>query len=134
MIQKQTVSVVKGINCIYIPTSNIKKSATWYMENLNLVLLIDVNEESTQAQLKITPEQSIFLIKTPEKFNLTYKEIDGHEQCLLTLEVTNINDLHEKLRNNLDDIEEIQDHNECGSSFYIKDPDGNKIDIWGGWG
>ncbi|MBS4201161.1 VOC family protein [Bacillus sp. FJAT-49732] len=133
MVQQQTVSYVKGINCIYLPVSNIHESAKWYTENLHLELLKEVHEHSTQAQLKISSEQTIFLIKVATTFNLTYFEVDGNEQCVLTLEVPNIKQLHEKLRANLIEVEDIQDNQGCGLTFAIKDPDGNKIDIWGGW-
>ncbi|MFD1739741.1 VOC family protein [Bacillus salitolerans] len=128
------VSYVKAINTIYLPVSDIVKSTDWYVNNLHLELLNKVNAESTQAQLKICLGQTIFLIKTAEKRNLTFVEVDGHEQCILTLEVTNIKEFHEGLKRNLVDVEDIQDNGECGLSFYVKDPDGNKIDIWGGWG
>ncbi|MFE7065116.1 VOC family protein [Sutcliffiella sp. NPDC057660] len=130
MIQQQTK--VKGINCIYLPATDIREAANWYINNLNLELLNEVNETSTQAQLKINSHQTIFLIKTENSHNLTYTEVEGHEQCIITLEVTNIYELHEKLKdNNL--IGEIIDNDECGLSFFVKDPDGNLIEIWGGW-
>jgi len=133
MIQQQTISYVKGINCIYLPVSNIQESAKWYVENLHLELLKEVHEHSTQAQLKISSEQTIFLIKVANIFNLTYFEVDGNEQCVLTLEVSNIQQLHEKLRSNSIEIDDFEDNDGCGLSFKIKDPDGNMIDIWGGW-
>ncbi|MCJ8007096.1 VOC family protein [Lederbergia wuyishanensis] len=133
MVQQQTISYVKGINCIYLPVSNIQESAKWYVENLHLELLKEVHEHSTQAQLKISSEQTIFLIKVANIFNLTYFEVDGNEQCVLTLEVSNIQQLHEKLRSNSIEIDDIEDNDGCGLSFKIKDPDGNMIDIWGGW-
>lgn len=129
-----TVSTyVKGINCIYVPVSRVKESAEWYSRNLGLPILNEVNEDSTQAQLKICGNQSIFLIKTSEKTNLTYTEVNGHEQCILTLEVNDIKELYEHLKKNGAPVEEILDNAECGLSFYVKDPDGNKIDLWGGW-
>lgn len=45
----------------------------------------------------------------------------------MTLEVSNIYVLHEKLREN-NRIGDIEDNNECGRSFNVKDPDGNLID------
>lgn len=134
MMNQKTAANVKGINCVYLPASNLIKSADWYVNNLGLVLLNEITDDSTQAQLQISAEQFIFLIKTEKKSNLTFVEVDGNEQCILTLEVLDIKALHEQLRSNLVEMEEVQNNNECGLSFSVKDPDGNKIDIWGGWG
>lgn len=130
---QQTEAFVKGINCVYLPASDIRMSAEWYVQNLGLELLNKLDEESTQAQLRISPGQNIFLIKTEKSSNLTYIEIEGHEQCVLTLEVSNIRDLYEKLKSKNINVTEMEDNLECGLNFYVEDPDGNKLDIWGGW-
>lgn len=133
MKQEASSPTVVGINCIYIPASNIKRSADWYVNNLHLTLLNEVNESSKQAQLQINREQQLFLIKTKENLNLNYQEVDGNRQCFLTLEVTNIEELHKQLADCGVTVEEIQDQGDCGINFYLEDPDGNLIDIWGGW-
>lgn len=133
MKQKEAPPMVVGINCIYIPATNIKESADWYVNNLQLTLLNEVDESSKQAQLRITSEQTLFLIKTKEQMNLNYQEIDGNEQCFLTLEVSNIRKFHQQLVNNEVEVLDIQDNGDCGLNIFIKDPDGNLIDIWGGW-
>ncbi|CAG9623646.1 VOC family protein [Sutcliffiella rhizosphaerae] len=125
--------VMKGINCIYLPVTNIEESTSWYQRILRLERMNDITSESTQAQFRITPDQSIFLIKTAEKVNLTYTEIDGNEQCILTLAVSNIRELYEEIKAMESDISSIEDNGACGLSFYVKDPDGNKIELWGGW-
>lgn len=130
MKQREAPSIVVGIHCIYIPVTNIKKSADWYVNNLHLTLIRAVDETSNHAQLKIASEQAIFLIKTKEQMNLNYQEIDGNEQCFLTIEVANIHKLHQQLVNNGVDVSGIQDNGDCGLNLYIKDPDGNLIDIW----
>lgn len=122
---------VKRIETIYLPTTNTAKSANWYMSNFNLTLLRPVNDD--QAQLGLESGQSLFLIRTKEATNLTFDEINGSEQCVMTLEVTNLTDLHKRLREQGVSVTDIEDHDDCGMNFYVYDPTGNKIDIWGGW-
>lgn len=125
------VSIIKGINCIYIPTTNIKTAVKWYVNTLGLDLIGPVKEN--QAQLRIPHGTSIFLIKTPKPTNLNYIEISGTEQSALTLEVYDIHNLFNKMKNNGTFVSHIEDNGSCGLSFYTYDPDGNKLDIWGGW-
>ncbi|WP_152393039.1 VOC family protein [Paenibacillus guangzhouensis] len=125
------MSIVKEINCIYIPTTDTEESAQWYVHNLGLELMRSVHEN--QAQLRITSGQAIFLIKTPEKTNLNYIQIGGTEQCALTLEVNDFHGLSSRMKNNGAKVSEIEDNGGCGLNFYAYDPDGNKLDIWGGW-
>lgn len=132
MKKTEVLSTVVGINCIYIPVTDVKKSADWYVNHLHLTLLQDVNEDSKHAQLNIVSEHAIFLIKTKDQTNLNYDEIDGNVQCFLTLEVADIHKLHDQLVNDGVDVLDIEDNGDCGLNFYISDPDGNLIDIWGG--
>lgn len=124
-------SIVKEINCIYIPTTDTEESAQWYVHNLGLELMSPVHEN--QAQLRIPSGQAIFLIKTPEQTKLNYIEIGGTEQCALTLEVNEFHELYSQMKNNGAKVSEIEDNGGCGLNFYAYDPDGNKLDIWGGW-
>lgn len=125
------MGIVKEINCIYIPVMDTEKTAKWYMDNLGLKLMRPVHEY--QAQLRISSSQSIFLIKTPEQTTLNYMQIGGLEQCALTLEVNDFHGLYSRMKNNGTSVSEIENNGDCGFNFYAYDPDGNKLDIWGGW-
>jgi len=125
------MSIVKEINCIYIPTTDTEESAQWYVNNLGLELTRPVHEN--QAQLRIPSGQAIFLIKTSQQTNLNYIQIGGTEQCALTLEVNDFHGLYRQMKNNGAKVSEIEDNEGCGLNFYAYDPDGNKLDIWGGW-
>jgi hypothetical protein len=125
------VEIVKEITCIYIPTTDTEKTAQWYMDNLGLKLMRPVHEY--QAQLRIPSGQAIFLIKTPERTNLNYIQIGGTEQCALTLEVNDFHGLYNRMKNNGTNVSDIEDNGGCGLNFYAYDPDGNMLDIWGGW-
>lgn len=127
----ETVSAVKRIECVYLPATNTEESALWYIDNLGLRLKRPVHEH--QAQLEISPKQSIFLIKSKEPQNANYTEINGTEQCILTMEVENFEVLYSKMKNNGVHISDIEDNGGCGLNFYAYDPAGNKIDIWSGW-
>ncbi|WP_199618241.1 VOC family protein [Paenibacillus alkalitolerans] len=127
----RTSTIVKRINCIYLPANNPEESAKWYTDHLDLKLLRPVNED--QAQLGISSEQAIFLIKPMEPGNLNYTEINGSEQCILTLQVDNLEELHSKMKQNGAHVTHIEDNGGCGRNFSAYDPAGNKIDLWGGW-
>lgn len=128
---KQSGTTVKRIDCVYLPATNTEVSAKWYMDYLGLSLKRPVHEH--QAQLAISPEQSIFLIKSKEPLNVNYTEINGTEQCILTMQVENFEELYSKMKQNGARISAIEDNGGCGLNFYAFDPAGNKIDIWGGW-
>lgn len=125
------VSIVKEINCIYLPTTNTEIAVKWYVETLGLELMGPVHEN--QAQLRIPSGTSIFLIRTPKPTTLNYIEINGTEQSVLTLNVYDIHSLFNKMKNNGTFVSPIEDNGSCGLNFYAYDPDGNKLDIWGGW-
>ncbi len=126
-----TMAIVKRIDCVYLPATNTEESAKWYVEFLGLKLLRPVHEH--QAQLGISPEQTIFLIKSKEPGNANYTEINGSEQCILTMEVENFEELYTRMRQNGARVTDIDDNAGCGLNFYSYDPAGNKIDLWSGW-
>ncbi|WP_216624458.1 VOC family protein [Paenibacillus foliorum] len=125
------MSVVKRIECVYLPATNTEESSKWYINHLGMKLLRAVDEN--QVQLGISPEQTIFLIKSKEPINVTYTEINGSEQCILTMEVGNFEELHSKMKMNGAHVTDIEDNGGCGRNFFAYDPAGNKIDIWSGW-
>lgn len=125
------MDIVKEINCIYIPTTDTEKTAQWYMDHLGLELRRPVDDN--QAQLHLPSGQAIFLIKTPVPTTLNYTQIGGTEQCALTLEVNDIHGLYRQMKNSGAHVSDIEDNGGCGLNFYAYDPDGNKLDIWGGW-
>ncbi len=125
------MAIVKTIQCVYLPANNTKQSAQWYVDHLGLKLLRDVDEN--QAQLGISPDQSIFLIRSKEPTNLTYTEIGGWEQCILTMEIENLEGLHVKMKTNGARVTDISNNGGCGCNFFTYDPAGNKIELWSGW-
>lgn len=122
---EQTTGVVKRIECVYLPATNTEDSANWYIGHLGLKLMRPVHEN--QAQLGIS------LIKSKEQGNVNYTEIGGSEQCILTMEVENFKELHNKMKQNGAHVTDIEDNAGCGHNFYAYDPAGNKIDLWSGW-
>lgn len=126
-----TMSVVKRIECVYLPATNTEESARWYVNHLDLKLKRPVDEN--QAQLGISAQQTIFLIKSKEPWNVNYTEINGSEQCIFTMEVEQFEELHSKMKQNGARVTDIADNGGCGRNFYAYDPAGNKIEIWSGW-
>lgn len=125
--------LVKRIETIYLPVSNPNKSAEWYVKHLGLKLLAPVEQHSTQAQLGLASNQSLFLIQTKDKTNANFIEVNGNEQCVLTFEVSNFEHLYKELKESGVNVTAIEDNADCGMNFYVYDLDRNKLDIWSGW-
>lgn len=126
-------SMVSGIQSVYLPVTNPKKSADWYVTHLSVKLLRPVDEKAQQAQLGFPQGQTLFLIQTSEKGNANFKEISGTIQCPITIQVADIHKFYNQLRDRGAIIDKLEDNGDCGLNFYLYDPDGNKLDIWGGW-
>ncbi|MFC5601779.1 VOC family protein [Sporosarcina koreensis] len=124
---------IKRIETIYLPVANPKASAEWYEKHLKVKAVGTLDPDANQAQLSLASSQSLFLIKSKERVNANFMEINGEEQCLLTLEVTDFHRLYEELQSSGASITVIEDNHECGENFYLYDLDGNKLDIWSGW-
>jgi Glyoxalase/Bleomycin resistance protein/Dioxygenase superfamily len=127
----RTKQIVKSIESIYIPVTNPEVSANWYQKYLSLELIRPVSEN--QGQLKVSENQTLFLIKTKEKTTLNFFEIGGDEMPVMTLEVNDLENLFKKFKNGNEKIDDIEDNDGCGLSFHAFDPDGNKLHIWAGW-
>lgn len=122
---------VKRIETVYLPVTNPQHSSEWYEAYLGLNLFQPAGEN--QAQLTCASGQSIFLIRTPERVNLTYHEVTGEAQCILTLEVEDFEALYHHMMDKGIKVSAIEDNGACGLNFFVFDPDGNKLDIWSGW-
>lgn len=127
----RTSTIIKRIDCVYLPATNTNESAKWFTDHLDLKLLRPVHED--QAQLGISPDQALFLIRSKEPGNANYTEVNGSEQCILTLEVENFEELYWKMKQDGAHVTDIEDNGGCGRNFYAYDPAGNKIDLWSGW-
>lgn len=130
-MQPHMRTAVKMIQAVYLPATDTQQSAAWYVKHLGLKLLRPVHEN--QAQLGIGAEQMIFLIKSQQPLTVNYTEIGGAEQCIMTFEVADFDEVHRSMKQNGARVTEIEDNAECGLNFYAYDPAGNKIDIWSGW-
>jgi predicted enzyme related to lactoylglutathione lyase len=126
-------TVAKRIECVYLPASNPCASADWYVRNLGLTLLRPVNPDSAQAQLQFPNKQTIFLIQTQHRQHANFVQTEGWEQCPLTIEVENLEEVYSAMSSGGVKVGPIEDNKGCGKSFYAYDPDGTKIDVWGGW-
>jgi hypothetical protein len=126
-------SVARRIECVYLPASNPYLSADWYVRNLGLTLLRPVNPDSAQAQLQFQNEQTIFLIRTQHRQHANFIQMEGWEQCPLTIEVENLEEVYRAMSAYGVKLEPIEDNKGCGKNFYAYDPNGTKIDVWGGW-
>src|SRR5713226_2988629 len=126
-------TVARRIECVYLPASSPSLSAEWYVRHLGLTLLRPVHPDSAQAQLQFPNEQTLFLIQTQHRQHANFVQSEGVEQCPLTLEVENLEAVYHAMSAGGVTVEPIQDNQGCGKNFYAYDPDGTKIDVWGGW-
>ena len=126
-------TVARRIECVYLPASSPSLSAEWYVRHLGLTLLRPVNPDSAQAQLQFPNEQTIFLIQTRHRQHANFVQSEGSEQCPLTIEVENLEAVYRAMSAGGAKVEPVQDNQGCGKNFYAYDPDGTKIDVWGGW-
>jgi len=103
------------------------------VQHLGLTLLRPVQPDFAQAQLQFPNAQTIFLIRTEHRQPANFVQSDGAEQCPLTIEVENLEEMHRAMSDAGVPVGPIQDNQGCGQDFYAYDPDGTKIDVWGGW-
>ena len=125
-------AAAKGIDCVYLPASDPRISAEWYVKYLGLTLKRAITNNE-QAQLRFKSGSTIFLIQTKDSRNLNYPNISGFEQCVMTIEIENFDETFETLRLAGQAKDQISDNGSCGKNFYAYDPDGNKIELWSGW-
>ena len=112
----RTSAIIKRIDCVYLPATNTNESAKWFIDHLDLKLLRPVHED--QAQLGISPDQTLFLIRSKEPVNANYTEVNGSEQCILTLEVKNFEELYWKMKQNGAHVTDIEDPLKRLSALY----------------
>lgn len=122
---------VKRVECVYIPVTHAEASARWYIEHFGMELLRPASTD--QAQLRISDDQTIFLIRTAERTTLNYTEVNGNEMSALTLEVEHLDELYRSMQEAGVRTDQLEDAGGCGRGFHAYDPDGNMLHVWGGW-
>lgn len=109
---------------IYIPVSDMEKSAEWYEENLGFKVAL---KDPLYYELSAENSVKIMLLPNEEHRNSQMIFSTG-EQPAYGFIVDNIEAIRKKLVNNNIRVGEMFDYQGLSFSFY--DLDGNKVELW----
>jgi predicted enzyme related to lactoylglutathione lyase len=121
----------KGLAVIQWPVKDLEKSLVWYQSILGVSLTFPYNPGDTAAWLNLG-NAGFGLVQTREVPVLNYKGMGGEWRPLVQFRVDDIHEVHRTLRSQGIEVSEIN-HGKGGDNFTIVDPDGNQINLWGGW-
>ncbi|MEI5907036.1 VOC family protein [Bacillus spongiae] len=113
----------------YIPVTDVKRSAEWYVTKLEAELSY---QDQDKAILNIA-NQSIFLVKSEEDQSANFVDDNGTEWFSLTFEVDGLKALqsiHARFSQQGIQVGEIENRGHVGRNFVFYDLDRNKFDVW----
>ncbi|MBD3920466.1 VOC family protein [Paenibacillus sp. PR3] len=110
---------------IYIPVSDVNRSGEWYAKHLGFQWN---PEPGHNIELRTTTGVWMFM-RTDYPLPVA---ADSARRPVFGLQVTDIHMLHRTLREQGLQVGAITE-DEGGSIFVLTVPDGNLIEIWGGW-
>jgi catechol-2,3-dioxygenase len=121
-------TIVNEVVQVYLPSTNIKRTVEWYKNVFGFQVIW---EDERSANLKLKHGPLLFIKKTSKKQPVqfeTYEEVSP----VISFKTSDIVRLHEKLKSEYQ-VGEINQYgegiNEPYKDFYIKDPDGNLIEV-----
>lgn len=126
MEQGERRARVTGIDGIYLPVANRKRSEDWYVTYLG----VDRREDYLLAG-----NQEIFLRERLGDETLTFRTNgwlgsgESYDMPVVCLRTSDIDGMHEQLRESGTRIGEIIVHS-WFKEFDFCDPDGNKLKVW----
>lgn len=112
---------------IYIPVSDLDKSAEWYEEHLGFRVTL---KDPLYYELSTENGIRIMLLPNGEHINSQLNFSDGENPAYGFI-VDDIDSIREKLISDNVKVGEMFDYQ--GRSFSFFDPDGNKIELWEVW-
>lgn len=123
MNQTETAAIVTSY--IYIPVSDVNRSGEWYTKHLGF----QWNPEPDHNIELWTSTGVWMFMRTdyplPNAADMARRPVFG-------LQVSDIQALHRTLQEQGQQVGALA-NDEGGSTFLLTDPDGNRIEIWGGW-
>jgi len=129
-------SLLKRIECAYLPVTDVVASAAWYEQVLGLTLRAPV-EPGKGAIMIMDSEQWLFLLPSPEGHPLHFMTTGWTEDSSLfemfpiCFETDDMQSLEASLRESGVWMEQgVRDEGGCGLQLSFKDPDGNKFQVW----
>ncbi|MGG4549716.1 VOC family protein [Rossellomorea marisflavi] len=117
------------IGTIYLPVTDINRSAKWYVRHLGAKL----NYQDDDKAILDLANQSVFLVKSGEGESANFTDHRGNERFSVTFEVDGLVEL-EALHGDFIslgmEVGAIEDRGHAGRNFVFCDPDGNAFDVW----
>lgn len=123
MSHVETAAVVTSY--IYLPVSDVNRSGGWYEKHLGFQWN---TEPGHNIELRTTTGVWMFM---RTDYPLPNAE-DTNRRPVFGLQVSDIKELHRALQEQGQQVG-ILTEDQGGSTFVLTDPDGNQIEIWGGW-
>lgn len=117
------------VGTTYIPVSNPRRSAQWYIEKLGA----ELNYEDEDKAILQLANHSVFLVKAQEGQFANFIDVHGKERFSLTFEIDGmaaLKSLHQEFTLKKMRVGEIEDRGHAGRNFVFKDIDGNQFDVW----
>ncbi|MDW4525547.1 VOC family protein [Rossellomorea marisflavi] len=117
------------IGTIYLPVTDINRSAEWYVRHLGAKL----NYQDDDKAILDLANQSVFLVKSGEGESANFTDYRGNERFSVTFEVdglASLEALHGDFASQRMKVGEIEDRGHAGRNFVFYDPDGNAFDVW----
>jgi catechol 2,3-dioxygenase-like lactoylglutathione lyase family enzyme len=110
---------------IYIPVSDVNRSGEWYVRHLGFQWNSDPGHN---IELRTTTGVWMFMrTDYPPP-----SAVDAVRRPVFGLQVSDIRALHQALQEQGQQVSALTE-DEGGSACVLTDPDGNQIEIWGGW-
>lgn len=118
--KQKVLNEVKGVAYTYVKVTNIGRSVQWYEANLGCAVK-SKNDGYACLRLPWGPQLELVLGEVTS------------DSIVFGLYAPNIESYYSLLKENEVKLDEMIDEGDCGLLFNIYDPDGNKIEVWGGY-
>ncbi|SHG18344.1 VOC family protein [Ornithinibacillus halophilus] len=123
------MGALKRIGTTYLPVQDVKESANWYEEKLDVV----INYLDDEKAIVDMANQSFFLVKAELGETSNFIDYQGKEHFSCTFEVDglrNLEEIHKRLLERGVPVGEIENRGHAGRNFVFSDLNGNKFDVW----
>lgn len=124
--------MIDGIGGVFLFTNDVKRLATWYRDNLGII----PEGEDTECKSVYRTFDSRDLDNPDTKWTLAWAIMPTKEDIKdkprtgqINYRVKKMSDVLAHLKSKGVAIDKTEDH-EYGKFAWLKDPDGNKIELW----
>ncbi|RUS47435.1 VOC family protein [Cohnella sp. AR92] len=117
------------IEMLSLPVSKLEQAVEWY-GRLGFTQ-VHHGADNQQARIMVGRGQWIQLVRTSRHANMNFYNKEGYEMFPCTIKTADVRGRHHRLAASGWDAGECLD--ECGYNFKAYDPDGNRLNLWGGF-